>query len=190
MKIRRTKEKGFTTLEMIVTVLIATITLGAITSFMTAMTKSYRVTQDIADLQYQAQVTMNKIVDEIMYAKEIKALYEDGSGICLLSSNEDKQFYTYIKVDSNSKLYYLRTEVEQNSKPGYLSEENLEAELYSEENLLAKDVSLLEFIPNVAISTTEDAPKLEDASAVEVKLGFSNKSKSTYLTNEVKIRNK
>lgn len=189
MKIRRNGSKGFTTLEMIVTVLVATMILGAITGFMTTMTKSYKVTQDIVDLQYQAQVTMNKIVDEIMYANEVKKIYDGGKGIHLLKiykedhNEQIKEKHIYIRQDENNILYYR----EENNELGLGASEQ-EKEETLKDKLFQKQYQLATNVVDISFKTDIDL-NVSNSRYIDVSMTFEN-SKEIKISNRVWMRNR
>ena len=54
--------KGFTTIELILAILIAGIIMGAVGTFLTFNLGSFNTTTDVIDIQYEGQLLMNQMV--------------------------------------------------------------------------------------------------------------------------------
>lgn len=66
--------KGFTLIELIVILGLATIVMGTVMSFFIANYRSYNRLNTESDLQYQSQQIINFMTDKILEAKEYKAV--------------------------------------------------------------------------------------------------------------------
>lgn len=65
-------EKGFTVIELMMAVTIAGMIAGAITSFLLMHVKSFELSKDLIDIQFEGQMTMNQMSRVVMEAQGIE----------------------------------------------------------------------------------------------------------------------
>lgn len=79
--------RGFTTIELILAILIAGIIMGAVGTFITFNMRSFNGTTDIIDIQYEGQLAVNQIVDIARESTGIVGI-SDLSGTNIKNRNE------------------------------------------------------------------------------------------------------
>lgn len=79
------KDKGFTTIELMVAILIAGIIMGAVGSFLTFHIQSFNANQAVVNTQYEGQLAMNQLTDIAMASEGITAI-SNLSGTSLLTN--------------------------------------------------------------------------------------------------------
>lgn len=67
-------------MEVLTALTIAAIIISAITGFLLSNVKSYEVTQDTVDMQYQAQIALNIMAEIAMQSNGVELIYNGSSG--------------------------------------------------------------------------------------------------------------
>lgn len=105
----RLGNRGSTLIELIISITIASIILGALTLFMWSSITSYRASRDDIRLQVEAQTILNQLKNLIMEANNVK--YDQAEGTLLIqhedslhivSHNTMEHTLEYEKVPLNS----------------------------------------------------------------------------------------
>lgn len=102
-------KRGFTLIELIVILGLATIVMGAVMSFFIANYRSYNVINTETELQYQSQHIINSITDKILEANKFVGntfYYNDGSE-STFSFDEDET-----RIDYKNKIEYRHIDEE------------------------------------------------------------------------------
>lgn len=72
-------ERGFSTIELILAVVIAGIIMSAVGTFLTFIMQSFNTTKEIIDVQYEAQMAVNQFTDIAREASDIDSVFSGGS---------------------------------------------------------------------------------------------------------------
>ncbi len=189
----RGKNKGFTIVELIVTIAIMTIVGGAITSFLIVSQRQYNNGVAETDVQYDAQLVSNQIHDLLIDAQRgvsygyvgklaegAEESEETPKGLVITDSDinitdlDSKELYIY----NNEKYYRIRWSAEE--KRIYFSEAEKRTAI-SSEALLAESVTAF----------TVDLSELASKKMVRYSITFYKESSGReYTTNHsVKLRN-
>lgn len=108
--------KGYSLIELIVTLLVSSIVLLAVGTFMNIAIKSYRSTNAEVTLQMEAQAALNMIEDIIVESKEMKyypSFSYNGTSYQILvmtSQSNQEYFYYTILLDPNGHRLLLKKE--------------------------------------------------------------------------------
>ena len=197
--INRTKhQRGFTLLEVIITTLIASLLIGTITTFLVISVKSYNTNKDSVELQYQAQVTLNMMIDNIMYSEGVEVIAgteELASNIGLRVALDKKSgSYGYYLLNEDS-LYYIQDPPEETAIVPGMSRE-------SEMLLLPRTLNdiwtkyALESKPKAYLIATHikemlfpPLPGMGELATVHITLRFEKGSIDLEVSNQVSARN-
>lgn len=191
-------QRGFTLLEVIITTLIASLLIGTITSFLVVSVKSYNTNKSIVELQYQAQVTLNTMIDAVMYSQGVEDVSEEDTNKIGLRITLDKEAGTYGYYLLNDKqLYYIEDTI--STRKGVLIEiekvsteesiilpslesiwQKYDIDLNPKEHLIATHVeSMILTVPTGAIQ----------GKSIGVELIFSSGSANLTVFNQATARN-
>lgn len=168
--------KGYTLIELVVSMLITAIVITIIISFMSTNSSSYNYVSENINLQIESQTVMNQLNDIILEANWIDK--RDIGSDC-------KAMIIYNTVDADVVLL---------NKPAeklYLIEDLTESELstlasvsYSDEdNLMATHVTELSFSP-------EDKDDLLQNSQICLTVDFTAGSQAYHIERNIKFRNR
>ncbi len=185
---KKLMNKGFTLVELIVTIAIMTIVGGAITSFIVVSQRQYNNGAAETDLQYEAQLVTNQLSDLMIDAtKGISYMFvgsladgtavdgfvlEDVSG----AEAETKEFYVY------NKDYYYKVEWNKSDKKLLFSEFSVSDPDDKKENQL-----LAEFVSAFSVDMSE----VEKKRTVKFTITFTKEATGREYTTShvVKLRN-
>lgn len=98
--------KGFTLIELIITLGLAGIIITVVMSFFTTNMRSYETISTTSELQYESQHILNFMNDKILEAKEFDDVNDefkdiDGNVFKFYKNDNDEMIYAYKEVDSN-----------------------------------------------------------------------------------------
>lgn len=99
------ENKGFTLIELVVSIAIMAIVITAVTYFMSRSTKNYQYASDDISLQTEAQTMMNQLCDIIMEANNVKF----DPSLNLLKIYQTNIIYVITFDTSNHKLMFKKT---------------------------------------------------------------------------------
>jgi prepilin-type N-terminal cleavage/methylation domain-containing protein len=90
-------KRGFTLLELIVIIALASVVMLAVMSFLITNYRSYNVINTVSELQYQSQYTINYITEKILEANKFESntfYYNDNSeSIFTFNEHETRDEY-------------------------------------------------------------------------------------------------
>lgn len=187
------ENKGFTLIEIIVTIAILSIVLAGVTTIMVAGSKSFGKGNADAGMQSQAQLVVNQIEDMIIDTNGGVDYKEDGSDRELILYNafdaEDGIGTTYTKevvkwISGDAKLVYSLWNVTYNSTTG--TYEPIEPAI-ADNALLAEDVS--EFSVDLSDTRREygkSGEEIQVVQSVRITAGYvANGGQVAYATSPV-----
>lgn len=188
MKLNKKKRnnKGFTLVELIVTMAVSAIVIGAIWQFVLVSTRSYENSKADAELQQEVQQTMNQVQNLLIDTNKAVAYYYD-------ESEDDSGVYKAIANDyDDPRDASKRLEVYNNSTKGELVWDKAEKEiLYREtddvtgESAEWESAVLAEGIESFAV----DVSQVEEKQVLKVKVDFSRNNKTYTATRNIALRN-
>jgi len=105
------RQKGFTLVELLVTLGLAGIIISLVMSFFIANIKSYQTINTNAELQYQSQYIINYMTNKLLEANGIKSVNGDKEESGTQVINDITYFHgseqLKFKVDSNKKIIFF-----------------------------------------------------------------------------------
>lgn len=103
----KNNNKGFSLVELLIAIAVSSIVLSALVMLITQSVKSYSKQTALAQIQSDADVTLNQISKNILEA-DIVALRRDGSGNLEFYTKKDTSgaFYGYYYDKDKKMLYY------------------------------------------------------------------------------------
>ncbi len=177
--------------EMLVALIATTMLMTAVTRGMMVMSNSYQVSSAKVDLQYQAQTTLNMMVEELKYAKGIVASYKDEGGIYVTKQGEvSKQpldlfcvaqqggGYTYFYL-KDQKLYMKEASTKNLTPDATDATQKL---VVDNTHLLATHIKTLSIEPHHGT--------MNETGVVTLEIGFERKEEALTLSSTATIRNK
>jgi prepilin-type N-terminal cleavage/methylation domain-containing protein len=94
------KNKGFTLLELIVSIAIMTLVMGSIAYFMTYSSRNYRNANEKINLQMESQTILNQLNDLIIEAYNVKF-----TGNVLTIYQKDARYIIALQTDKNELTF-------------------------------------------------------------------------------------
>ncbi len=175
--------KGFTTVEVLISVVISSIVMGAVGSFLVFNVKGFKETKDTIDVQYEGQMVMNQIVDLLTESCGIEDI--DGTDTSTGNTVAYESYETAIpsslvikqKVDSAGVFVEKEYKIKYNS-----AEEKIMVETDGVTYELGRYISKFE------VSPTRGSYK--DTNTLSIKIEITKNGKQVLLENQVKMRNK
>ena len=123
--------KGYTLVELIVTMVISAIVMTIVISFLATNSKSYQVAGDTVRLQMESQSVMNQLYDLVVESNWVELVEINLNEKALIIYNQTKIDIVYLDLYER-QLYYIPdcTEAEAMNPTAitYTEEENLMAE--------------------------------------------------------------
>lgn len=160
--------KGFSLVEIILTILIMVIVGGAVVGFLIAGSNSYSAVSTDSDLQKESQITMNQLTDMIIDTSHALSVSDNTNETVLHIYNETFRYIlTYKKAES--KIYFskeLRDAANTTFTPG-------------EESLMS------EYVRNLRIDLT----KVESKRRVGIDITIERNDRSYNTTDVISLRN-
>lgn len=154
--------KGFSLIELIVSLAVIMIVGGSIASFLLTGSNSYASVINNTDLQEEAQLVMNQISDIVITAEKAVNFKNADNKLEVFNENEK---YEIVFKNSEKKLYYNKFDRKTGTVKFIPESENV---------LMAENVSFFE----------ADSTKVESTNKLIVRIVFENKSK-TYVKEEI-----
>lgn len=159
-------EKGLTLVEMLVALLISALITGAISSYLVVHIKTFEVSQDIIDLQYEAQLSVNEMSKSIMESRGLKEIQIQGATtvvdleginnipdvkmfalVGLGSASSEPAFHVYVNdvtTGNNIVYYYGLTDTDlvgySDNIYQYISDQEALSEPFQDGDIFAKNI--------------------------------------------------
>ena len=164
---KKSNNKGFSLVELIVSLAIVMIVGGSIVSFLLAGSNSYASVITNTDLQEEAQLVVNQISDMVITAE--KAVNFNNSAKKLEVFNENEKYEIVFK-DADMRLYYNKF----NTRPG-----TRDFDIVSADVLMAENVA----------DFWADVSKAESTNKISIKIVFESKSNTYEKKETITLRN-
>lgn len=180
-------QDGFSVVEMITAIAIAGMIMGVIGFFLTVHIKSYKVTDEVTNVQYEGQLVLNQMVKMAMESKGIDTI--DNNITDLDSIYEITPFLVVFKRnDGGYDTFFL------NSDKKILYYQNFDDETGFNSLAVDSDVSdsmkkMGRYIESLTIEPYEGV-SFKDTPSVEISLAMKDGDVSYTASTEVKFRNK
>lgn len=183
IKLLKSNNKGFTLVELIITLAIAAIILGIVMTFFITNIKSSNIITDKTELQYQAQNVMNFITEKAMQSSGISKVYiKDGN--------------SYLPQDMSiqevSNVGYIGFIVEGVKHIFVLDRGNIYySDSISDLNIIKNNKYILgKWLTNINIKSNSAGADLSSTNSIEITLEFEKNDAKVTLSNIVYMRNK
>lgn len=198
---RTLDNKGISVVEVIVAVFIAGMLSAAIGSFLIMHIKTYEVTQDIIDVQYEAQIALNIMSEIAMESEGIENILDkDGhslknktsaSDVALITfKGKEGEYHVFIRDFNNPSDEILYCTTTDTSAVTTFNP----AEFTSQATLFARNISSMTLVPgqnDLSGKITYDSETLGDCNSVEIKFNLiDGEAKLTDVKTLAKFRNK
>ncbi|MGN0318978.1 MAG: type II secretion system protein J [Lachnospira sp.] len=105
MKMRKENNRGFSLVEMLVALVISGIILSALAMLLTQSTSSYRRQTILAQLQNEADITLNQIEINV-FESSILNIEKTSGGVSLYTQSDGDKLSGYVYDSANETLYY------------------------------------------------------------------------------------
>ena len=92
------KNKGFTMIELLITLCISSIVIGLIFSFFTVSYKNYKSIRNDSELQFQAQYILNYMADKIINSNSISLMRAEAAIYSMTSVRDAETEYPINKI--------------------------------------------------------------------------------------------
>jgi type II secretory pathway component PulJ len=179
-------EKGITVVEIMVALAMTGLIITAIGSFMTVNMKGYNSTKSSVNLQYEAQLIMNMLIDTLMEVSDIKLIQDqenDEGSINLLEEVKGKLGKVVFIIprkgsDGNKREYEVTLYREDGTQNLILKNEEISPEGEILTNRL-KELTI----------ESVDGKTLKTCKGIRINLVLENEEQEMTIRNEVKFRN-
>lgn len=164
---RTIENRGFSLIELIVTVAILAIVGGIIAAFMLSSTRVYQSADSEVNLQYEAQIAMNQIKNYVMEANE--GITSNGNQY-LIDSNRNDDFIEDVLTwdETEQAIYYEQIKNPQSSK-----------------ETLVEKTKLVDYVDDFSM----DFSKADDENKVAISLKMACGEKEYKTATTVNLRN-
>lgn len=181
-------QNGFSVVEMMLAILISGMIMGVVGTFLVVHVKSFKVNQEIVDVQYDGQIVLNQMVKIAMQSEGIYSIDNDmgtpnaldatGSRtpFLLVFNNSDGSYDVFFSL--NSSLYYQNT----TSLTDFNMLTNTSA-LPTTMSKMCDNINVFRIIP------TEGAD-FRNTRSIEIALEIQNNEIQLTSSTQVKFRNK
>lgn len=179
-------EKGFSLVEVLVTVAILSFLIFAICTFMTTSSNMYKESSREIDLQQEAQTTMNQLNDMLLSANKFSVSYKnqglDNEVAVMFSQSleelDTKVKYCIIWMKERGKLYFIK-------KDDTFTFAGTEGEITSLCDSVTDEANLMaEYIKSMVSAQSADKQ------AVSITIKFIIRDDHYEITKQIKFRNK
>lgn len=168
------QQRGFTLVELLVALGLASIIISLVMSFLIANVRSYKAINNETELQYQSQYILNFMTNKILEASSIECV-RDNNNINLKDSQIEEQI---------SEISFLR---ENNTKYSFkVSDDEIIYIDGSTNNVLGSNVEGMWISP---ISINASAPNFTTAKSIKIRLKLSKGNRSYEAKQTVYMRN-
>lgn len=185
--------KGFTLIELVVAIAIASIVVAIIGSILVISSRSYASTSTEAGIQSDAQIVMNQVQDLVIdTTNAIKYTYDNNDNNSVTTDSEipataaQKSLYMY-----NAKIIYeIRWDRTAGTITYYeyptLDGKTKASAVPTETDILAGDTALGEYVTSFAC----DLSHVADKRIVAIEMDFEKGGKSYHAANNISLRNR
>lgn len=179
-------DKGFTLIELIVSMVISSIVIGAMIIFMSTVSKSFMNQENEITLQSEAQVILNQIRECVLSGNNVK--YDDAYHVLYIYHSDGNEATTTDAVqilwfnDSDKNMYLYDTTIA--GKEGIKN--NILAGVVSKEHWLGEHVSGFSATP---ISFTYDSTG-KSSTILTVNITMKHNNSNFVASEDIKLRNK
>lgn len=178
IKINLKNNKGFTLVELLVTLAISSVILGLVVSFFIMNIKNFDRSEHQLDLQYESQFAMNYITDLIMEGERISYIENINNSIKTLSNGVVKVREIRIitkKIDESSLNVTTREEiftVDEDSRKIYHG-----------------DKEIGDYVDEVIVETVPSNMSYSEARGIIITISLSKANLKKSITSQVFFRN-
>jgi prepilin-type N-terminal cleavage/methylation domain-containing protein len=184
-------KKGFTLIEIIVTMLILFITLAMVSPLLNYNLKSLYTTENKNDLQREANCFLENFTNKAMQATEIVEISEsstdpDDTGFISCKSDSTAKSIKYIKF---CRVDQIATGTGQNYNYIFVYDSNSKTLKYGEtdDNV---NMQVAQDIEDIQVQPLPFGKSFDECSGIKVQVKFSKYLTDSYvITSEVKFRN-
>lgn len=171
-------QKGLSLVELMTAVVIAGAIVGAVSGFLHMHMKSYESTQDIVDIQYEAQLALNQMAEMIMESTGVHDITNsDGAGATGNVSALTPNMISFKDV-SGLEQVFTKGVIPADENTIFYQDSSLPSRV-----IFAQNVTSLSFRPLNGYS-------FEKCNALEITMVLKKGGADLTLTTQVKIRNK
>lgn len=166
-----TNRKGFTLVELIVVIAIIGSVMTVATSFLLNNVKLFNKENQKIDVQQEAQLAMNGIIDMIMEAEKMVSISHNGSNLDIMVFQIEEDRFIGYKLDEEDGVQVLKRGVDSDSTIGDM-------------DTFARYVEKCE-----VTLLPEGVADIEDVQGISVEVTCQKEGAATTLNNEVYFRN-
>jgi len=180
------KNRGFTVIELIVSIAIAGIIMGAIGSFLLFNIRGFNATKDAIDIQYEGQLAMNQLTNIARESEGIKIIKDENGVDRLNLANE----ITVSEVVFEHKKLVLGTEQTTTYVLKYdSSSEKITMNVKDNSGTVVETYEMTKYLTGFTLKPT-GSQDFEGTNSMEVHLIFRKKAAQIELQSHIKFRNK
>lgn len=181
------KEDGFSVVEMITAIAITGMIMGVIGLFLTVHIKSYKVTGEVTNVQYEGQLVLNQMVKMAMESKGIFSINNNSTALdsinetsifLLVFLRNDGYYDAFFKPSDEDVLYYQKFDDE--------TDFNLLDANSDVSDIMDK---MSEYISTVTIAPYE-GESFKNTASIEISLNMEDGDVGYTSKTQVKFRNK
>ena len=179
--------RGFTTIELILAILIAGIVMGAVGSFLTFNLRSFNTTTDIIDIQYEGQLVMNQLVEVLRESEGISDV--TGFSIGFPLEVENKLDAAYEVVPTAFSFEHSSWNGTSEDITNYLIKYDATTKVISIESPPgSNDYVMGQYVSSFSLEPVDT--DFEFADNIIIRMSMEQDGASLNLESQVKIRNK
>lgn len=182
--------KGFSTLELIITIAIAGIIMGAVGSFLVFNLRSFNATTDVIDIQYEGQLAINQLADIAKQSTGILALEDNGSPAGDLMNTFNRTTPYFLQFEHRE-----RDPADPSSDADVITTYDITYDDITNDitvRVLPTDETYIlgSYITSYEIEPISDAANFAEADSIQIYLTLESGDASIDLQTHVKFRNK
>ncbi len=164
--------KGFTLVELLISISIASVLIITITSFMSISARTYADLTRTVDLKYESQIVMAQIQDRFIDCNGGIAYENDTIYVVNKNSDSTKSIYVYkLDADTNELLFGTTTSDENDDLVSFASSSNVSS-------LMSASVDILNIIA-----------ESDEITSLELITGYVNRDQRYDATQNIFLRN-